>query len=263
MTPDDDRTSPEGERAGGQEVDRVLIPVEVLETTTPPGATPDLVGGMEVVLLGYHYVPLQSVPSQAREENGDEARQRLDELADAYREAGAKVTERLAFVHDPERAIARAAEQNICGSVLLPRPTDAMETVVAPIPGETHIARLLDVLASVVQNGVDVTLLHVAEEENRVDAAELLVEGAEDKLVERGVDREQVAQQVTVAEERLDAIADAAESFDGLVLGEFERSLPEALFGEVHERVAARYSGPMLLVRRRVDAEGPEIPSDA
>lgn len=260
MAASEDRTSPGPEgRAEGEEVDRVLVPFEVLGRERPQGSTPDLVQGMEIVLLGYHYLPLQTAPPLAREDQEDEARQRLDELAAAYRQAGAKVTTRLAFVHDPERAIARAADQDTCGAVLLARPSDQMEEVLVPIPGEAHLPRLLDVVASVVKGGVGVTLTHVVEDEDRIGEAELLVEGAEEKLVERGIPAERISQKTILAEERLEAIAEEAGEHDGLVLGEFERALREAVFGEVHERVARHYAGPILLVRRAIEAEGPEV----
>lgn len=249
--------------AEGEEVDATLVPIEVLEADEPPGRTPQLLAGMHAVLLGYEYVPLQTPPDRFRKRHEDQARRRLTELAEQFRSTAAEVTERLAFVHDPSRAIAQAADRDTCGSVLLARPAASMDDVLVPAPGETHLPRLLDTVATVLRrDGIQATLLRVTEDGDRRDEAELLVAGARDELVARGVDAELVSGNVRVAENRLDAIADEAERFDALVLGEFERSLQDAVFGEVHERVARRYSGPMLIVRRAIEEEGPEVPPD-
>lgn len=248
----------EGERP------RVLVPVKVLEEVREPDATTQMVSAVDVVLLGYHKVPEQTPPGQMEMEYGDEATEHLEALADTYRETGATVTEHLVFTPDPAQTFARISNEEECNAILLPRPSETMERLLVPIRGETNLPRLMHVTARLLEgNQMEVTFLHVTDDEADVDAGELLLRGAREQLAEHGVDPDRVTLNVGAAENSLDAVIQAAQSFDGLVLGESDPSLRDIVIGEAHERIAEGYPGPILIVRRTLDGDAPSIPEES
>lgn len=247
-----------------EEQPRVLVPVDVLEASPAPGATTRMVSAVDVVLLGYHVIPEQTPPGQLRMQYEEQAEDELDAFADAFRETGAEVTTRLVFTHDAGETFARVSNEEACNAILLPRPADTMDRLLVPIRGKTNLPRLMRVTARLLEgNDMQVTFLHVTEDEDEVDAGELLLRGAREQLVEQGTDPERVTLTVGAAEHALDAVVEAAEGFDGLVLGETKPSLREIVVGEAHERIAEAYEGPILIVRRKLEGDAPSVPEDA
>lgn len=239
---------------------RVLVPVDVLEGTPDPGATTHMVGAVDVVLLGYHTVPEQTAPGQMRMQYEDEARDRLATFADAYRETGSEVTERLVFTHDASETFARIANEEGCSALLLPRPADRMERLLVPVRGETNLARLVAVTARLLDgNDMEVVLLHVTGPDEEEGAGEVLLRGAREELVDAGIAPERVELQLRPADDGLEAVIEAAREHDGLVLGETKPSLGDIVVGEVHERIAEGYDGPILIVRRKLEGEVPAV----
>lgn len=243
---------------------RVLVPVEVLEDTPEPSETTRMVGSVDVVVLGYYHVPEQTPPGQMRMQYEDEAREELEAFADRYRETGADVTPRLVFTHDPAKTFARTSNEEGCNAILLPRPAESMQRLMVPIRGEANLSRLVHVTARLLRdNDVEVMLLHVREEDEEGDAGELLLRGAREQLVDEGVDPERIHTEVKAAEHGLEAVIEAAQAYDGLVLGETEPSLRDIVLGEAHERIAEGYAGPILVVRREMEGQAPSVPEDA
>lgn len=241
---------------------RVLVPVEVLEDAQPPGTTAEMLAAVEVVVLGYHEVPEQTAPGQMRMQYEEAAEAELEAYAEAFEAVGADVETRLVFTGDVGQTFTRIANEEACTAILLPRPSEAMERLLVPVRGEANLPRLLHVTARLLRgNEMTVTLFHVAEDEEGANAGELLLRGARETLVEHGIDPERVRLNVGEAEDPLEALVDAVEGFDGLVLGESQPSLVEVIFGEVHERIAGDYDGPILIVRR-ADREDAPVPED-
>lgn len=243
---------------------RVLVPVDVLDEPPPPGATTRMVAAVDVVLLGYHQVPEQTAPGQMRMEYEDQARESLTRFADAFRETGAEVTQRLVFTHDVGDTFARVSNEEVCSAILLPRPAASMQRLLVPIRGEANLGRLTSVTARLLEgNDMEVGLLHVAHEDEEEGAGDLLLRGAREQLVEAGIDPDRVILQVYPAGDALEAVVEAAREHDGLVLGETEPSLRDIVVGEVHERIADAYEGPILIVRRRLGGDVPSVSDEA
>lgn len=243
---------------------RVLVPVEVLEEPPEPDATTRMVAAVDVVLLGYHRVPEQTAPGQMRMQYEDEATERLSEFADAYREVGAEVTQRLVFTADPADTFARVSNEEGCTAILLPRPAERMDRLLVPIRGEANLPRLMTVTARLLDgNAMEVVLLHVVEEDEEEGAGELLLRGAREQLTEAGIEADRVQLDVRQAEDKLDAVVEAAHEHDGLVLGETRPSLADIVLGEAHERIAEGYEGPILVVRRSLEEDVPSVPDQA
>ena len=56
----------------------ILVPIRVLEGESVPEGVPELLAHAHVVLLGYHVIPEQTAPGQARMQFEDRATERLD-----------------------------------------------------------------------------------------------------------------------------------------------------------------------------------------
>lgn len=240
---------------------KVLVPVEILAGETVPDSVAELLATLPVVVLGYHVLPEQTAPGQARMQFEARAQAKLDDLADAFVDAGGNAETRLVFTHDEEQTIDRVAGETGCGAILVPNPARDVERVLVPLRGEVDTARIAGfVVALVDDRDIAVTLSHVANSEEGVEAGRSLVDDAAARLREAGIPAGAIAAEVTVSGTPVEAIATTATDHDAVVMGEIEPSLGSVLFGEASERVAARSLGPVVVVRRE---RGPETSGEA
>ncbi|MFB6152389.1 MAG: universal stress protein [Haloarculaceae archaeon] len=177
-----------------------------------------------VVLLGYHEVPDQTAPGQARMQFEDRAAERLDEFEAILEDAGATVETRLVFTHEKQDMIDRVIVEHDCLAVLVPNATVGPESVLVAVRGTVGVDRLVRVVPGLfADTGIGVTLYHVADEDE-TDVA-------------RGVAPQ-------------NAIADVADQFDAVVMGESDPSLATFVFGMRAEQVAERFLGPVIVIQR-------------
>jgi nucleotide-binding universal stress UspA family protein len=229
----------------------VLVPVKVLEGQQVPAALIDVLVPTTVVLLGYHPIPEQTAPEQARTAFGEQARAELDELAQAVADAGGSVETRLVFTHDPTQTFERVAADEAADAVLLLNPAPSVDRILVALSegiNTERITRLVALLASYTDRSV--TLFHAAPTEEDRQRGEQLLDAATDLLVERGVPAGAITRDVTVSDTPVQAIVDAAAGTDLVVLGESRPSVRELIFGEPSERVAGHSLAPILVVRR-------------
>jgi hypothetical protein len=226
-------------------VHRVLVPVAVLDGETVPEALFAVLSPLSVVVLGYHVVPEQTVPGQARLQFEERAQASLAEIAEVARANGCPTETRLVFTHEEEQTIRRVASETDCDSILVPNPTAAVDRVLVSLRGgddPDHVASV--VAACLADDAVPVTLLHVVTESGESDR----VERARAALVEGGVDAERIDTRSITADSPVSAIADVAADYDLVVMGETAPSVREYVFGDDHQRVADRSLGPVLVV---------------
>ncbi|SDJ41598.1 universal stress protein [Natronorubrum texcoconense] len=229
---------------------RVLVPIDVLEGESVPSTVVDALASVPVVLLGYREVPDQTAPEQARDQYGDRVRTELETLRSVFETAGCDVTSRVAFTHDRLKTFERVTVDESCDAVLLVNPAPVLESVLVAIRSDVnvdHIARLV----STVLEGTDleVTLLHVASDESRRDAGTELLETAATALVDEGVDSSRVDRRLVVDGSPTDAILEAADDHDLLVVGESRPSIHRYVFRDRAERLAKRTVDPVLVIR--------------
>ena len=237
----------------------VLVPLEVLEGETVPESVIDLLSTLPVVVLGYHVLPEQTPPGQARMQFEDRAQSTLDDLAAAFREAGGASETRLVFTHDEEQTLNRVADETGCEAILVPNPTTQVERLLVPVRGGVHVARVAAFVAAMIgDRRMEVTLYHVADSEEAEPAGRSMVEDAATQLRDRGLSPAAIETEVVVSGTPVEAIATAATDHDVVVMGESEPSLRSFLFGETSEQVAAQSLGPVIVVRRVRDSDASE-----
>ncbi len=230
---------------------RILLPVRPLTDEIPPPALIELLGQAHVILLGYHQLPGQTAPSQARNQFGDQAVEALEAMADDLREVGAEVEHRMVFTQDARQTTARVAQEAQAEAVVFPEATIPVEKLLLPMRGSINLEHLISFTASLVRDtDIVVTLAHVLSDEAEASQAELMLHGARDKMIRAGIPQTRVQELVLFSEQPIDALAEAGLDHQVIVMGETEPSLTSLLLGTFHERVDERFDGPMIVVRK-------------
>ena len=229
----------------------ILVPVRVLEGESIPEGVPELLANAHVVLLGYHVIPEQTAPGQAQMQFEERAAKRLDGIEAILEDAGATVERRLVFTHDGGKTIDRAIYEHDCLAVLVPNATGPPEDVLVAVRGAVGVDRLARVVGGLFgDTDVSVTLYHLAEEDETDEDAETLLEGVVNRLTELGTNAGDIETRIERGLRAPDAIVQAAEAFDAVVMGETDPSLTTFVFGMPADQVAERFLGPVLVVQR-------------
>lgn len=229
----------------------ILLPVRVLEGESLPEGVPALLAEAHVVLLGYHEIPEQTAPGQARMQFEERAVARLDELEGLLEAAGATVERRLVFTHDGQQTIDRTIYEQDCLAVLDPEATAAIEEVLVAVRGSIGLERLARTVGGLFGAAdARITLYHVVEPEASEAEGEELLSDLGRALRDRGVDADRIFTRIEVDGDPATAIGDAGRSADVVVMGESDPSLATLVFGMPSEQVAQRFHGPVLVVQR-------------
>ncbi|AXR76925.1 Universal stress protein [Natrarchaeobaculum sulfurireducens] len=230
----------------------MLIPIEVLEGEGIPESIASAFESIPVVLLGYHELPDQTPPEQARTQFEERATAKLDELAAAFEDAGGTWTTRLVFTRDALQTFERIAVELECDGVVLLNPIRAIDRVLVPLRSGVNVSNIAELVSRAFGDGdAEVTLLHVTSEESDADAGRELLEEAAETLVENGVDPERLLESVVVDDAPLETIVEVADDHDFVVVGESKPSIQDRIFGDPSERIATRTVSPVLIVRQR------------
>lgn len=227
--------------------DTVLVPVRVLEGESLAPGIARLLARLPVLLLGYHEIPEQTPPDQARQQFAERAQAALAELADPFE---GHVETRLVFTHDAEHTIDRVADEEGCGALLLPNPIADVDSLLVPVHGDVDVERLASFVA-VLRDGrdIDLTLFAAAQAETALPTDEL--DAARERLIALDVSPDAIRTETVVGGPSAEAIGSAAVDHDAVVMGERAPSWREIVFGAVTEQIAAESVGPVIVVRRR------------
>ncbi|WP_290810213.1 universal stress protein [Halovivax sp.] len=233
----------------------VLVPIEVLEGETLPDGVPELLANAHVVLLGYHVLPEQTPPGQARIQFEDRAQRKLGQFEGSLADAGATVERRLVFTHSEQQTLDRVLAEHDCLAVLVPNACEPPEDVLVAVRGTVGVDRIATLVAGLFAGtGVSITLYHGLVEDETTEDAETFLDGIADTLFERGIDESAVELAVDdAAEAGVDRIATVAEGYDAVVMGESDPSVATFVFGMPSKQVAERFLGPVLVVQREHD----------
>lgn len=230
---------------------RVLVPVDV---SSDPELSSDLLALLEpfdVLLLGYFPIPEQTPIEQAREQREEEATARVETVAAPFVAAGRSIESMLVFTPDQEETIDRVRNQHDIDAVLRPGPIERLERVLVPLRGDAALDRVVDFVVALVREvTVQVTLVHVASEEEYRNESELVLRGARERLVERGLDPSLFELEVAIGERATPELAELASTHDAVVMGQAAPSIREFLLRDRPERLLKATASPVFVVRR-------------
>ncbi|MFD1587130.1 universal stress protein [Halorientalis brevis] len=245
---------------------RVLVPVDVLGGQDISRTLVEAFASVPVVLLGYHEIPDQTAPSQARAEFGETARSELSDHHAVFEAAGCDVTSKLVFTHRPLKTFERSAVLLDCDAVLLLNPAPVLDRILVAIRGDVNVERIARLVGAIVADTeIAVTFFHVIANEAHREDGETLVETGASALVEAGVDPNRVESNVVGNGSPIEAILDVAGEYDLFVVGESRPSIRRFVFRDRAKKIARRTVDPVLVVRGDyLDAadEAIELPGD-
>lgn len=235
---------------------RVVVPVAILEGESVPYGLMDLLGTMDVTVLGYHVLPEQTPPDQARLQYEDRANEALADVAQEFRTAGGDADYRLVFTQDKEQSVQRVVDESQARAYTIAGATGDVDRILVPLSGDVAHERILAFVSELVgERDIGVTLLLVADDESTGSAT---LDEAAAVLAEDGLS---VETKLALDTSPFEALMNALPTHDAIVMGEHAPTLGSFLFGEVTERVAAESVGPVLVVRR--EPEPDEAASEA
>ena len=219
---------------------RVLVPVAVLDGEAVSGGLIDLLGTVDVTVLGYHVIPEQTPPDQARAQFEDRANNALESIVQEFRAAGGDADDRLVFTGDRRKSIDRVAAETGADAYVINGATGDVDRLLVPLSGDVSVSRVLEFVTAVVgDRDIDVTLLAAGEvPEVRLDEATETLGAADIETEVR-----------TATGSPFDALIDSVPDHDAVIMGAAAPSLSSLLFGDAADRVAAASVGPVLVVR--------------
>ena len=229
------------------EQSRVLVPVKILEGGSVPAGLVELLASVDVTVLGYHVLPEQTPPEQARLQFEERATEALADVAGEFHTAGTEADHRLVFTHDREQTIDRVADTTGARAFAITGPTGPVERVLVPLTGKIDVENLLAFVEELVAGReIEVTLLFAGGE---TDESRSRLDDAAGWLDAAGID----TRTLLIDDGPLDAILEAVPGHDTVVMAERGPSLRSLLLGDEAERVAAASVGPVLVVRREME----------
>ncbi|MFC4357374.1 universal stress protein [Halobium salinum] len=229
---------------------RVLVPLAVLEGESVSLGLMNLLGTVDVTVLGYHVLPEQTPPDQARLQYEKRANETLADVVEEFRLAGGAADSRLVFTPDRTKTIRRVADEVGAAAYTIKGATGAVERLLVPLSGDVDVDRVLSFVVDLVADrDIGVTLLLVTDDESEGRRS---LDEAEATLAERGLD---VRTELVVGGDPFDALVDASPSHEAVVMGEQAPSLRSSLLGEETDRAAAESVSPVLVVRRDPENE--------
>jgi hypothetical protein len=222
---------------------RVLVPVAILEGETVSAGLMNLLGTVDVTVLGYHVLPEQTPPDQARLQYEERATSALADLTGEFREAGGAAGYRLVFTHDREQTVNRVADEVDARAFATSGVTGDVDRLLVSLSGDVAVDRILAFVVEVVgDREVGVTLLLAGTTDRAADR----LDAAAERLREAGLS---VETRLEREGSTFDALLAAVPDHDAVVMGGSAPSLRSLVLGEEADRVASASVGPALVVR--------------
>ncbi|MFC4542865.1 universal stress protein [Halosolutus amylolyticus] len=239
---------------------RILVPLAILEGESISAGLASLLEPMNVTVLGYHVLPEQTPPDQARVQYEERAIDALEDLATEVGADDGTADYRLVFTHDREQTIDRVAAETGADVYAITGATGPVDRLLVALTGDVAVERIVSFVADLVgDREIGATLFLATDDE---EGGRELLEMAATPLADRGID---VRTDLAIDEPPFEALIDAAADHDAVVMGERAPSLRSLVFGEEADRVAAGSVGPVLVVRRQEEGaeETADRPSEA
>jgi len=225
---------------------RVLVLIAILKRQSVSTGLINLLGTMGVTVLGYHVVPKQTDPDQARRRYEERAIDALEDIAEEFRQAGGEADFQLVFTHSRKQTVQRVADETDSQAFAIPETTGPIKRLLVPPSGNIATDRVLSFVVELIgDRDIDVTLFLVSKDE--ADEAQERLDTAAELLTEHGIDVRRILETDTTP---FAGLIDAVAGHDAIVMGEQAPSFRSLLFGDETERIATESVGPVLVVRR-------------
>ena len=236
---------------------RVLVPIKILEGGSVSPGLMNLLGTVDVTVLGYHVLPEQTPPDQARAQYEDRATDALEDLSEEFRTAGGEADHRLVFTHDRKKSINRVADEINARAFAVSGVTGDVNRILVSLSGDVTVERILTFVEEVIgDREIGVTLFVAAKDE---EAAKEKIDSAAKSIRDAGID----VRTETATGPPFGALMDAVPGHDAVVMGEKAPSLASLVFGEEADRVASASIGPVVVVRYDEKLDGEETPPES
>lgn len=230
---------------------RVLVPVEVLEGKTVSPGLMALLGTVDVTVLGYHVLPEQTPPDQARLQYEDRAIEALNDLSEEFRTAGGAADHRLVFTHNRQKSINRIADETGSDAFAISGMTGDIDRLLVSLSGAVDTDRIVAFVSELIgDRDIGVTLFLATANEEADDGR---LETAAERLRSDGLE---IRTERVVTDSVFEGLTEAASGHDAIVMGEKAPSLRSFVFGDEGDRVAAASVGPVVVVRRERSNDG-------
>lgn len=228
---------------------RILVPVEILDGKSVSPGLMNLLGTVDVTVLGYHVLPEQTPADQARFQYEERATDALEALCEEFETAGGGADHRLVFTHDREQTINRVADDIGARAFAISGMTGDVDQLLVSLSGDVATERILAFLKELIGNREIGVTLFLAGDEG--DGQRL--EDAATQLREAGLE---VRTELVTSNSPFEALMDAVPGHDAIIMGENAPSIRSLVFGDEADRVAAASVGPVLVVRYEESLDG-------
>jgi nucleotide-binding universal stress UspA family protein len=229
---------------------RVLVPVDVLGGQDISQRVAEAFASVPVVLLGYHEIPDQTSPDQARMQYETVARKKLTDHRSVFEDAGCDVTTRVVFTHNRLKTFERSAVLLDCNAVLMLNPAPVLERFLVTLRSDVNVDHIAELVGAILTGtDIQVTLFHVAAKEGQKEQGADLLETTASALVAAGIDGDRIDRTLVVDGSPTEAILDAAGEYDLIVAGESRPSIRRFVFRDRAKKIARRTVAPVLVVR--------------
>ena len=221
----------------------VLVPIAILKGQTVGPGLIELLDPVNVTVLGYHEVPEQTPPDQARAQFEERAVNALEDILSDFEGNAGEAYYRLVFTHDHHKSIERVAAEVDADAYVLPGVAGPIERLLVPLSGEIPVEELIAFVRTLVGGrSMGVTLLHTS----RSPAPAGAVNDVMRQLEEAGIE----VQTKEASGRPFDALIEATPDHDAIVMSKHAPSLSSLVLGDEAERVAAASVGPVFVVRQ-------------
>ncbi|MFB6263005.1 MAG: universal stress protein [Bradymonadaceae bacterium] len=229
---------------------RVLVVVELpIEGEFAP-ALAETLAQSRPFILAIRSVPEQTAPEQAREEFEGESRAAMEEVVEVFERDGTSVDSELVFTGDVDQTVDRYRDEFAADAVLYARPTDDIDRVLAVGTADIDFDRFIRCLTSLGRTPLStLKLLQLGDDEQAVDEQDLLLEGIESRLADRGVADEIVVTESIVPARETAEVLEIAEGYDMMVVAARRPTIGDRIMGSLADSVLDQTDLPVLLVR--------------
>lgn len=233
---------------------KILVPIDASNPGEPSQSLINLLQPHRLVVLGYYPVPDQSSTDQVRSQFGEEATDAIESIANRFDKHGNGVESVVVFTHDRTETIDSVADKYDVDVVLTAGHVgETLNRILVPLRGDDNLDRILRFVGVLLrESDATVTVFNVAEAGQDANRGELLVRGACDRLKEEeGIDPDRIDWKRETDRSATNALIEAAEDYDLMIVGESKPSLTERILGDVTDTVIDQSSDPLLIVRDR------------